>query len=148
MRISGPGAVVLAVGMLLVPLAGCESADGPVEPAWGRQPCAHCGMIVGESRTAAELVSADGARLYFDDIGCMIAWERDALAAPRHAWVHDAEGPSWIDAEKAVYARGQHTPMDFGYVAHARGPGGLTFDEMRAGVLGRLAETGGDHVRP
>ncbi len=117
----------------------CESTDRPTEPAWGRQPCGHCGMIVGDARTAAELVTARRERVYFDDIGCMVVYEHEhqAEGAPLHAWVHDSDGPGWLDAERARYTSGEHTPMDFGYVAHAGT--GSSLEEMRRDVLGRLS---------
>ncbi len=135
------------VGMSVLALAAsCEPADTAVDPVWGRQACAHCGMIVGEARTAGEITTSDGTRLYFDDIGCMLAYEHETHAVPRHEWVHDANGPSWIDAARAAYVAGEHTPMDFGFVAHARGPG-YGPQEVRARVLVRLAEAGSGDER-
>jgi hypothetical protein len=51
--------VVLSVGLI----AGCGSADVALDPAWGRQPCAHCGMLLDDAQSAAQLVRSDGARL-------------------------------------------------------------------------------------
>lgn len=140
-------AVVLSVVLTLALLVGCGSADVASDPAWGRQPCAHCAMLLDDAHSAAQLVRDDGARFFFDDIGCMIAYEHELGIVPRHAWVHDASGPAWIDAQKAVYSRGQPTPMDFGYVAHAGGAG-ATFDGVRAQVVARLTEADGDHGIP
>lgn len=140
------GAWALAAATVVL-LGACESADQPADPVWGKQPCAHCGMIVGSPRTAAELVTATGTRLYFDDIGCMIAYERDLGERPRRAWVHDADGPSWLGADRAVYTGGERTPMDFGFVAHASGPG-VQLGDMQSAVLRRLAEGVGDDDRP
>ncbi len=104
-------------------------------------------MILGDPRTAAELVRADGVRFYFDDIGCMIAFEHELGVAPRHAWVHDASGPSWIDAEQARYVAGEATPMDYGYVASASG-GDRSFESVRAAVVARLVESRGERGIP
>lgn len=134
----------LAKATLLLPMLlaiACDAVDGPSDPAWGRQPCAHCGMVVGEPGTAAELVTAEGQRLYFDDVGCMIAYERGLRFPPRHAWVHDADAPRWLAAEGAKYRPGEQTPMDFGFSAHGAGPG-ASFQQMRRSVLARLAGGG------
>jgi copper chaperone NosL len=132
------GAALLALALAVA----CDSVDAPNDPAWGRQPCAHCGMVVGDPRTAAELVTGDGRRIYFDDVGCMIAYERDLGAPPRHMWAHDADAPRWLDAERATYRGGEATPMDFGYSAHDSGPG-LTFAQVREAVVVVLEQTGG-----
>src|SRR5262245_16948176 len=55
-------------------LGGCEraSTDSPPAIAYGRDECAHCGMIISDDRFAAALIVRDGAQshpLLFDDIG-------------------------------------------------------------------------------
>lgn len=133
----------MGAALLVMALAvACDAGDAPNDPPWGRQPCAHCGMIVGDPRTAGELVIADGQRVYFDDVGCMIAYERDLRSPPRHAWAHDADAPRWLDAERATYRAGEQTPMDFGYSAHGSGPGS-SFAQVREAVIARLEKMGG-----
>jgi copper chaperone NosL len=133
----------LAVALVVLTAVACEpSADTPVDPVWGKQACAHCGMIVGERRYAAELTRADGARAFFDDDGCMVAFLREEQATPRRLWVHDADSERWLEASSARYEEAGRTPMDFGFVAHDVAHGGIPYDEMRARVLARLDAEG------
>lgn len=99
-------------GWLLL-LAACTSELGPVEPIWGKQQCGHCAMLVSERAPSAQLVRADGARLFFDDVGCMVAWVDREKAVPKAQWVRVGEG--WAPAESARFER-THTPMDYGFV--------------------------------
>lgn len=107
-------AVLLA---LTLGLLGCESADGPKDPVWGKQPCGSCAMLVSEPPHAAQLVTADGTRVYFDDLGCMASWVLERNASPPKMWVRDAAG-AWVDARSAKFKGGGKTPMDFGF-SHA-----------------------------
>jgi hypothetical protein len=119
-------------------IGACEpTSDASVDPVWGKQPCSHCGMIVSDARYAAELAKADGTRAFFDDVGCMVTYARDLPAPPKHAWVHDADGGRWLNAEDARYTEGAHTPMDYGFIAHGTPTAGLTWAETRARVLSR-----------
>lgn len=103
--------VVVAISLALV---SCAKTDQPVDPVWGKQPCAHCSMLVSDKRFAAQLVTTGGDRHYFDDIGCMVLWAHEHAGAPKLEWVRDAQG-RWIDAKAARYAKGARTPMDYGF---------------------------------
>jgi nitrous oxide reductase accessory protein NosL len=128
--------LAMGAGTLLV--AGCErSLDQPADPVWGKQPCAHCAMLVSERPHAAQATLEDGRRLYFDDIGCLVSSLEAERAATRGAWVRDGAAERWLDARSARYRSGARTPMDFGFEAHPAG--GLSYDEMRALVLARIA---------
>ena len=125
----------LAAAMLCAGVA-CEKTDAPTDPVWGKQACAHCGMLVGERRYAAQAAVA-GERKYFDDIGCMILFMEERKVRPDHTWVH--AGDAWLDAAAARYANDAKTPMDFGLEARAPGSAGtgLGWDEARAQVLAK-----------
>ena len=113
--------------------ASCARTDAPAEPVWGKEPCAHCKMLVSQPRYAAQ-VASDGERYFFDDIGCMVLW-LDAHKPAERAWVHDATGKTWLDARTARYVGGARTPMDFGLEAHAAE--GVSFDAARDAVLAK-----------
>lgn len=123
--------VVLALALALV---WCAKTDQPVEPAWGKQPCAHCSMLVSDKRFAAQLVTTGGDRRYFDDIGCMVLWANARPGAPKLEWVRDAEG-RWLDAKSARYAKGARTPMDYGF--EAREGGEASWSDLERSVLER-----------
>jgi nitrous oxide reductase accessory protein NosL len=115
-------------------LAACSKSDAPIDPVWGKQACAHCAMIVGDKRYAAQVL-AEGDRFFFDDIGCMVLWTEAQKAKPVRAWVRDPQATAWVDATSARYASGAHTPMDFGF--ETRGEGGVGWSEMRQQVIAR-----------
>ena len=92
---------------------GCEP-DGPVEPAWGKQPCAACAMVLSDRQAAAQLVAASGERRHFDDLGCMAA-HLQGQPLPARAWVRGASG-GWVEARSARYRTGARTPMDYGFL--------------------------------
>jgi copper chaperone NosL len=121
----------------LVVAAACDrGADEPVDPVWGKQPCAHCAMLVGDRAHAAQ-ASSGGDRFYFDDVGCLVLWleERGSGGAPRHVWVRDSEAPRWLEARHARYAAGAKTPMDFGF--EATSTGGAGWDDVRVAVIAK-----------
>jgi len=114
----------------------CTRTDAPAEPIWGKEPCAHCKMLVSDKRYAAQ-VAADGERYFFDDIGCMVLWI-DTHPRAERAWVHDASNAAWLDARTARYVAGVRTPMDFGFEAHAaQGTEGVAFDAAHDAVLAK-----------
>ena len=102
------------VGIVCLFAACSESYDRPLDPVWGKQPCAHCAMLVTEARYSAQLTTQDPERIWFDDIGCLIAYIADRKPKVAHLWVHDAVTPRWLDATATRYQDGAKTPMDFG----------------------------------
>ena len=91
----------------------CASNLEPGEPVWGKEPCAHCMMLVSERAPSAQVLLEGGMREYFDDVGCMVLHVEREGVTPKAWWVR--VGDSWVRAEQARYAR-EHTPMDFGFV--------------------------------
>ena len=115
---------------------GCEDTSAPVEPIWGKQSCGHCRMVVSDPRFAAQLVTPSGERAFFDDVGCLVEHLDDGAA--KHAWVSSGSGV-WLDVNRARFAKGASTPMDFGFVAQ---PGGeLDFAAVQRGVQQRRQES-------
>lgn len=124
----------LVIGAALVSAAACARGDEPVEPVWGKEPCAHCSMIVGDKRYAAEVLTEAGSRHFFDDIGCMISFVDERHLRVK-AWVRDESRGAWVAAETARYRRGVRTPMDYGFAFSAEGT--LTLDDVRHEVLAK-----------
>lgn len=125
----------LLLGLAACAFFGCKGGDGPIEPVWGKEPCAHCAMILSDRRFGAQLLTANGERLFFDDVGCMVlAIDARGLGASR-AWVHDAQAGAWLEARGARYVDGAPSPMDFGF--EARATGGITWDELHARVTAK-----------
>jgi copper chaperone NosL len=114
-----PSSLLASLGLALA-LACCDDASAPVDAAWGKQACASCAMLVSDRRYAAEVVTPEGTRVFFDDPGCMATWLAEGRGTARHAWVHTGAG-TWIDARSARYVRGQSTPMGFGFAPDDHG---------------------------
>jgi len=112
----------------------CEDASSPAEPVWGKQACGSCTMLVSEPRTAAQVATEDGARVFFDDPGCMANWVHQHGGKAQRLWVHAAAG-GWIDARTARYARGASTPMNFGFVPSESGD--AQWADVEAAALAR-----------
>ncbi|HEX6241325.1 MAG TPA: hypothetical protein VFZ61_10545 [Polyangiales bacterium] len=124
--------------LVLLLLIGCSSEPaGPVEPVWGKQPCAHCMMLVSERAPAAQLLEPSGARRFFDDIGCMAEWMHENPTSTAHAWVRGADGQSWQSATAARFAGAQRTPMDYGFVP---APAGVDFAGVQAAVRAKALQ--------
>lgn len=118
---------LLPISMTFLLLAGCQQGPPAAEePVWGKQPCGHCAMLLSERLHGAQALTASGDRVFFDDTGCLIAWEGEHPGQTSHRWVRqfdqDPHGTGWLPAEPAAFYRVKHTPMGFGYaaVAHPR----------------------------
>lgn len=121
----------------VVTLPGCTTPiDAPDEPVWGKQPCAHCAMLLSEPGHGAQATTDAGDRVYFDDLGCLVAWELDRGRAAPHRWVRSSDGQGWLDPALARFTPAAHTPMDFGFVAGPRGP--ASWPEVERAVLVKL----------
>ncbi len=115
--------------MAIALTAGCQQKPAAVTPPsiqYGQTPCEGCGMIVSDQRYAAAIVleMPDGERrpAAFDDIGCMLDYERehhDGKVLAR--FVKDVTSGQWVEAEKATFARGKSiaSPMASGIAATA-----------------------------
>ncbi len=123
----------MRAALLMSLLVGCtERAPGPEEPIWGKQQCAHCAMLVSEKAPASQLLTTDGKRRFFDDLGCMVAWEDREQRQVKARWVRTPSGEGWVDPAATKFSGGKVTPMDFGFLPDAQGT--ITYDEVRAAV--------------
>jgi nitrous oxide reductase accessory protein NosL len=117
-----PPIVVLLAGLLL--LAACGSAASAAAPPtihYGVD-VADCGMIISDARYAAGLVDQRGHTVLYDDTGELATHvQSSGLGAQDHAWVHDYDSKSWLDATSAFFVASEElrpqTPMGTGVVA-------------------------------
>jgi copper chaperone NosL len=126
---------VLALSLAVSLALACSRADGAVEPVWGKQPCAHCAMVLSDRRFGAELLTVAGDRAYFDDVGCMVLYLEEHPGSLARSWVHDGQTGRWLDARAARYAPAAASPMDYGFEARAEGDVG--WDAMRERVIAK-----------
>jgi copper chaperone NosL len=146
----------LALLLLLPALLVSACAPGPDALHWGMEECAHCQMVIGDERFAAQAVDRRGKTYKFDAIECMAAFvDGGAVAAAdiHSLWI--ADGPdSWTRVEDAAFLHSENmrSPMGGGYTAHATTEaarrlqaevGGelLTWQDVRS----RVARTGHVH---
>ena len=110
----------LAVACMAATLA-CGATTGPPEIVVDRTACAHCSMLVSETRFAAAYRLPDGTALTFDDVGCLLADLAGRGVEPEAVWVRDYSGDEWIRADDATFVRGAapSTPMAGGLVSFA-----------------------------
>ncbi|MCF7807278.1 MAG: nitrous oxide reductase accessory protein NosL [Candidatus Marinimicrobia bacterium] len=92
----------------------------PVEMDREHFQCSECGMVISDLHFAAQIVSADGKTWFFDDLGCMAAWEKGArFDYEPTIWVPDLISGEWIDGRTAWYSRTDTTPMSYGFGAYS-----------------------------
>ena len=110
----------LLVALLCVAALACQDSSTAVDPVWGKQACSNCAMLVSDRRYAAELVTDEGSRFFFDDPGCMATWIVQGRGHARRMWVRSEAG-AWIDARTARFARNQSSPMGFDFLPSSNG---------------------------
>jgi copper chaperone NosL len=130
--------------MLILPACKHTVDYSPREVNYDRDICAQCLMGIAEQPWAVQAINSHGEVLWFDDIGCLNEymkgenWKKFTEGKKVQIWVGDSQHEGkWLDARKAYYTFGQHTPMGYGYSAVAeKGDSTYTFDE----VLKRIDE--------
>lgn len=92
----------------------------PQEPG-ADEKCAFCNMVVYHDdhemgAFTAQLVTADGTHYFFDDVGCMLNFQRTLEAEVAHEWVRDLNTLEWVEYEEAIAVSANIlTPMKYGY---------------------------------
>jgi len=93
----------------------------PAETDFKSDRCAQCNMVVNNKSYAAQIVGPV-APLFFDDIGCLVQYERTgkvAAADLKARFVRSVEGNAWLDVSEAfwVQTKDVRTPMGYGFHA-------------------------------
>lgn len=131
-------------GVVLLLASSCakQADDGPPTIAYGRDECAHCGMLVSDERFAAAsraIIDGQQTTLAFDDIGDLFAWEKKhPQTRIVSRWVHDVQTRAWINAENATFVRDdeQQTPMSSGLMAFSDRPRAESRTKERGQLVG------------
>lgn len=95
------------------------AAAQPVEPGQADN-CAYCNMVVYAHNHemgafTAQLVTADGRHLFFDDVGCLLNYQRTLKEPAKAAWVRDFNTKQWVEYKNAIPVSAQiKTPMKYG----------------------------------
>jgi len=129
---------------LLTACARGAGEEGPAEVHWGRDTCAHCGMVISDRRFAAQIRGGpQGAAQLFDDIGCAVSWlgaQPWGREAAVRVWVaalgSGGESARWLDARRAHYTSGPQSPMGYNFGAQdAAAPGSLDYAALQERLL-------------
>lgn len=123
-------------------LVACDAASPRVgSPHWSKDVCEHCRMALSVKAHAAQLVGPGARVAYFDDLGCAVAEQasRPELAESVLYVLEPGSDEVWITAEKALFADGVETPMNFGIAPATNGA--LTIERARVLLLERTRES-------
>lgn len=132
----GAGALTLVGAGAYSALPGEETLTGDPRIAYGKEPCAHCNMIISDDRFAAAIRASTTAERHFDDVGCMVVQSRKDPPAPGAAYyVRDFAGDVWLDAPSASYVMspGIKSPMSYDVAAFGSPVAASGFAQARAG---------------
>lgn len=128
----------LVVALFAVATAWAHEGHEPAETDFKSDICAQCNMVVTSKSYAAQIVGSDKP-LFFDDIGCLVQYERQGKVAPDaiHArYVRTVAGDAWVAVTEAVWVltKDVRTPMGYGLHAFADTQGAEDFAKERAGA--------------
>ena len=115
--------ILLGALGLLASVAWAQTAPPPATTDFKSDLCVVCKMAVTSKSYAAQIVN-DGKPLFFDDIGCLVQYERQGKIIPeavKARYVRSVAGDAWLLAEKAVWVttKDVRTPMGYGFHAFA-----------------------------
>lgn len=113
--------------------------DGPASLSYDHVACDECGMIVGDPRFAAQLLTRDGQRKEFDDPACAFKFILSQHPSLVHVWFRDATASTerWLDESSVVFVPTKGAPMDGGWSAGPIGtPGGVSFGQASSATIG------------
>lgn len=133
-RVVSLALIAALIGGIVALLRGGSGLPEAVQPiAWDRQPCAHCQMLIGEPRSAAQLITTDGDVRSFDDPGCALRYLAEAQPTLHRMWFRHAHHDRWIPLAEVGFLTGGTTPMGTGLLAvEASQPGALDVAAARA----------------
>jgi len=106
---SGDTAVVYKENHTLKPLM--------IEPNKMLDP--QCKMYIETQKHSAQVVMQNHKSYFFDDVGCMVLWLKELGTKMMHyEYVFSEDTSEWIEAQKACFKIGIHTPMHYGFGAY------------------------------
>ena len=97
-----------------------------------------CKMTIKTQKHSAQVAFANGKTYFFDDVGCMVLWlyNQPNQNIDKKLWVFSEDTKKWIDAKKAYYKLGLHTPMHYGFGAFEKKCNNcMSFEEMKLKML-------------
>lgn len=127
---------LLAVAVIIVVAGSQTLPDGPQSIVWDRTSCAECRMAVSEKPYAAQLQTADGQVLDFDDPGCLFRFVEGEKPEVHAMWFRDVREDRWIRGSEVAFIESGPSPMGFDLGAVPAGSAGsIGLEQARAQVL-------------
>lgn len=128
---------ILILAVFTAPLAWAHEGHEAAETDFKSDLCAQCNMAVTSRSYAAQIVGS-GKPLFFDDIGCLVQYERQgkvAADAVHTRFVRSVAGDAWLRVDQAfwVLTKEVRTPMGYGLHAFADLKSAETFAAQKAG---------------
>lgn len=128
-------AISLATGIAIYHMQ--PAASGPQAIAWDRENCTECHMLIGDRHFAAQLQTADGRTLNFDDAACLIRYVEHQRPAVRATYFRNSGSGGWLTLEQSGFVPVKDSPMGGGLAAvPASTPGALSYDQARRQIEG------------
>jgi copper chaperone NosL len=111
--------IILIFSLLIMSCKSGGNFDQPPEIRYGEDPCDECFMLINESRFAATYITFDDQVKRFDDIGCLLLYQKEHDEDVAHFWVKDFNTQKWLKADNALFISSDsiQTPMGFGIIA-------------------------------
>lgn len=121
-----------------ITLTGCSS--GAAEIPYGQAACTDCKMTILDKKFGAELVTKKGKVFFFDDLKCLLNYEKNNAAITEKSTVYlsDFTGESQLVlASQAFLAKGEaiHGPMGGQVAAFLHASDRDAFLHQEAGIL-------------
>lgn len=131
--------LLLASLILASSAAWAQAVPGPATTDFQSDICAECGMVVTSKSYAAQIVGP-AKPIFFDDIGCLVQYERQGKIDPKAVaarYVRTVAGDAWVAVDQAVWVltKDVRTPMGYGLHAFADQKSAVAFAGSKKGQV-------------
>ncbi len=114
------GYIAIITALFGILTTGCST--DPAEIHYGSDECAHCRMMISDSRFAGQIVTEKGKAIKFDAIECLAAYHRTNSENMEAAkiWISSFNEPGrWLPVHEAHIVRSHviKSPMGEGLLA-------------------------------
>ncbi|MEQ1564559.1 MAG: hypothetical protein ABMA64_02890 [Myxococcota bacterium] len=129
--------------MILLSFAAC--AADPTAPApvtYDHEACDACAMLISEPRFAAQLVTREGDRRFFDDPACLFGYVVEHHPTLSNVWFRDSTSAEeeWLPWSAVGFVPATGAPMAGGFAAVPAGTAdAVSFGEASNRVLSARA---------
>ena len=112
--------VLITAVLCSLSLSACSDRESlsPKDPAWDRDVCHRCQMMISERNYSAQVINpAKGEHYFFDDLGCALNWLQETKPVWKNEaliYANDARSGKWVDVRQGIIAVQFVTPMSYG----------------------------------